>query len=268
MHYTPDYKKTALDALKGNWPKAIIVSLIASIVSGVGYDRFDITVKQNYQISSEQFLAYFRNSGILPVLSYVVAIFTGFALIISLAYFILSGSFRMGYCTFNLNLIDNNNPQVEDLFSQIRRIIDGICLQLLTGLYTFLWALLFVIPGIVKSFAYSMAPYIMAENPGMTASQAITMSKELMNGKKMDLFVLKLSFLGWGLLAGIPSAIVTSIITNNIMGGGNIFTLILIVPLMMAGFVAGVALSAYMSAAEAAFYRMNITPKYTQTTEY
>ena len=71
-------------------------------------------------------------------------------------------------------------------------------------LYTFLWSLLFVIPGIVKAYEYKMIPYLLAENPGMTKEQAFAESKRMMTGNKWKAFVLDLSFIGWMLLA-IPT---------------------------------------------------------------
>ena len=70
----------------------------------------------------------------------------------------------------------------------------------LRGLYTFLWTLLLLIPGIIKSYAYRMVPYILADNPKMGADNAITLSRKMMDGNKFELFVLELSFLGWYLL--------------------------------------------------------------------
>lgn len=69
------------------------------------------------------------------------------------------------------------------------------------------WSLLFVIPGIVAAYRYSMATYIMAENPGMQATEAIERSKALMDGRKGDLFCLDLSFIGWALLATLTAGI-------------------------------------------------------------
>lgn len=65
------------------------------------------------------------------------------------------------------------------------------------GLYTFLWSLLFIIPGIVKAYEYRMIPYLLAEHPEMPMEQAFGMSRELMYGNKWRAFVLDLSFLGW-----------------------------------------------------------------------
>ena len=64
----------------------------------------------------------------------------------------------------------------------------------------FLWTLLFIIPGIVKAFAYSMTPFILDENPELTPVEAIHRSRMMMKGHKFDLFWLYLSFIGWGIL--------------------------------------------------------------------
>ncbi len=73
----------------------------------------------------------------------------------------------------------------------------------LRGLYTFLWTLLLIIPGIVKSYAYRMVPYILSEEPGLEADEAIRKSMDMTQGEKMNMFVLDLSFLGWYILGAL-----------------------------------------------------------------
>jgi hypothetical protein len=70
----------------------------------------------------------------------------------------------------------------------------------LVMLFTFLWSLLFIIPGIVKCFSYSMTPFILEEHPELGANEAIDHSRAMMKGHKFDLFWLILSFIGWGFL--------------------------------------------------------------------
>ena len=65
----------------------------------------------------------------------------------------------------------------------------------------FLWGLLFVIPGIVKSYEYRMVPYILAENPNLQMSEVFALSREMTMNQKMNIFVLDLSFIGWSLLS-------------------------------------------------------------------
>ena len=74
-------------------------------------------------------------------------------------------------------------------------------------LYTVLWSLLFVIPGIVKSYEYQMIPYLLAENPQMTKEQAFAESKRMMDGQKWNAFVLDLSFIGWDILSAMTLGI-------------------------------------------------------------
>lgn len=76
------------------------------------------------------------------------------------------------------------------------------------GLYTFLWTLLLVIPGIVKAYEYQMIPYLLADNPQMTKEQAFAESKRMMSGQKWRAFVLDLSFLGWNILSALTVGIV------------------------------------------------------------
>ena len=79
-------------------------------------------------------------------------------------------------------------------------IVTGVSLMML---FTFLWSLLFVIPGIVKAYSYALTPYILAKYPEVQAKEALKVSMKIMDGKKAELFVLHLSFIGWAMLAGI-----------------------------------------------------------------
>ena len=94
----------------------------------------------------------------------------------------------------------------------------AVLAMLLRGVYTFLWSLLFLIPGIVKSYAYSMVPYIIYENPNLTAKQAIALSCKLTDGYKWDLFILDLSFIGWNLLSAITGGILGILYVYPYMG--------------------------------------------------
>jgi len=76
--------------------------------------------------------------------------------------------------------------------------------MLVKNIYIFLWTLLLIIPGIIKSYAYSMVPYILADNPNIGVNRAIELSNEMTRGHKLDMFVLDLSFIGWYILGMIP----------------------------------------------------------------
>jgi len=76
----------------------------------------------------------------------------------------------------------------------------NMCGMLLMDIYIILWTLLFIIPGIIMSFAYAMTPYILVDEPQLPIAEAITKSRRMMNGHKFDLFCLYLSFIGWFIL--------------------------------------------------------------------
>jgi len=84
-------------------------------------------------------------------------------------------------------------------------------------LFVFLWSLLFVIPGIVKAFAYSMIPYILADCPNVTAKEAMKLSMRMTKGYKGTLFVMGLSFIGWYMLSSLTFGILALVYVNPYM---------------------------------------------------
>ena len=168
---------------------------------------------------------------------------------------VISGAGKFGYAIFNLKLVDGKEAKVSDLFSQFHRLGDGFLMNLLMGLYTFFWSLLLVIPGIIKSYSYSMTPYIMAEHPEMTVNEAITESRRVMDGNKVRLFCLAFSFIGWGLLCVLPSVILMSIVLIRLNATGDLSQLFWLIPAGIPSFVGSLFLVPYEQAAFAAFYR-------------
>ena len=92
---------------------------------------------------------------------------------------------------------EDNALEVGNLFHKFSSYI-GV--SLLRYLYTVLWSFLLIVPGIIKSYSYAMTPYIVKDNPGISADAAIEASRAMMKGHKFDLFYLHLTFLGWGIL--------------------------------------------------------------------
>lgn len=85
----------------------------------------------------------------------------------------------------------------------MQNLLKALGLKLFMFLFIFLWTLLLIVPGIVAAYRYAMAPYLMAQNPGMGIREAVNLSKQMMQGNKGRLFSLHLSFIGWALLAGL-----------------------------------------------------------------
>ena len=100
-----------------------------------------------------------------------------------------------------LSLTQNVRPKIGDIFKGFGMFGKALWLCIITTFFKMAWSLLFVIPGIIKGYAYSMAPYILADNPEMTAREALRESKKLTKGYKGQLFIMQLSFIGWFMLA-------------------------------------------------------------------
>lgn len=81
--------------------------------------------------------------------------------------------------------------------------VNIVLTMFLRDLFTTLWSLLLVVPGIVKHYEYLMVPYIIAENPAMDYKEAFQISKQMMDGEKMEAFIMDLSFIGWYLLSAV-----------------------------------------------------------------
>lgn len=117
--------------------------------------------------------------------------------------FVIAGPLLVGQAIYLIDMIENqtDGKKIELVIEGFKRsFINSFVATLLVGIFTFLWSLLLIIPGIIKSLAYSMTPYIIADEPGIDALDAIKKSQEMMRGHKMELFMLALSFIGWFLL--------------------------------------------------------------------
>ena len=116
------------------------------------------------------------------------------------ASFVITPAISLGLCLIFLGLTEGKNVEIGTLFSRFSCVGKALWLSILIGVFTFLWSLLFWIPGIVKGLSYSMAYYVLTENPELTAREALNESKAIMEGHKMELFVLYLSFILWDIL--------------------------------------------------------------------
>ena len=233
-----DFRARARMALQNNWLWAVLTGFVAGLlgaaVTALSGDVSSIVIRlipedvitalferlgNNVFFSSTEWYIFLQG----VVVFYVFLVY--FLLVFSIVMFIIGGTVSLGYAQYNLNLVDGKEAGIANLFGKFDCFGQGFCVQFLRHLFTVLWTFVFIIPGIVKIYSYSMAIYIAAENPDMDASNAIAASQELMNGNKWRLFCLDLSFIGW------------SILCTFTLGIGHLF------------------LAPYRDAAFAAFYR-------------
>ena len=138
----------------------------------------------------------------------------------------VTGLVSLGYISLYISLLRGKTPTFEGSISAITENIGTKFVStLLVSLYTFLWSLLFIIPGIVKSYSYAMTPYILLDRPELSATDAIKESEKMMNGHKMELFILDLYFIGWILLSMLTCGILVLYVEPYMMATKSAFYL-------------------------------------------
>lgn len=171
MKTISEYKDMALLSLEGKWGKAAIATLIVFII----LELFG---------SSPSFFMD-------PIPSMVLqGVFS--LLLLPLVW---------GHFIFFLRLIRDENLDYGHLFDGFNQYFRIFLAELLRGIYILLWALLLIIPGIIKEYSYAMTEFILKDNPEMSGEEAICESMRLMQGHKMQLFLLDLSMIGWLILS-------------------------------------------------------------------
>lgn len=123
------------------------------------------------------------------------------ALAITIVGGVLSFIMQIGLVKYMINFITDKQNEIEVLFSKFKDWKQATVVYLHQFINVFLWTLLFIIPGIIKGYAYSLVTYILADNSKISSKEVLKLSEEMMNGHKMQLFTLELSFVGWHLLA-------------------------------------------------------------------
>lgn len=201
------YREQARESLRGNWGKAVIVCLLGTLL---GADVMTIGTVENRRGSIKDNIEYFRHQVDSSVFRMFLLILLGvisIILVYSIIAFIIGGAIQLGMITFFIGLHQGEPVSVSDLFSQFHSFGKALGLRIVTVFFVWLWSLLLVIPGIIAAFRYSMAPYILAENPDIGVMEALDLSKRMMMGNKLRLFFLGLSFFGWMLLGVITGGI-------------------------------------------------------------
>lgn len=180
-----DLKRRAKEQLRGKWLQAGIVCFIAWVVTMSFTGGNAVHSFQNVWQNGELVTVTTTNSS------------NGLGSLVS---FILSGPITLGVTCYFLKLIRNEEPFIENMFGGFKFFIKSFVLNFLIIIFTTLWTLLFIIPGIIAILRYSMSYYIMMDNPELSAFEALNRSKLMMVGFKFQLFSLWCSYLGWFIL--------------------------------------------------------------------
>lgn len=186
-----DFRSEAKFALKGEYSKSLLASLIATVM-GVQTTAINFSLIINFR--TEESTNPFPI--VIPHEIIILLIIIGCVVLL----FIIGSIISTGYAKYNLDLVNNNCPSIGLLFKYFKYAKKIIIANLLILLKVFLWSLLFIIPGIIAVYSYAMVPYILAENPNLSPKEVLDLSKKMMKGNKWRFFCLEFSFIGWSLL--------------------------------------------------------------------
>ena len=184
MQLNSELRAQARERLEGQWGTFVLMTFLMLVIQTIlqipGYIGSLLEI-----LSPENVLASLSFSNISNILS-LLALPLSWGLTVSL-----------------LRNHREESVDLENLFDGFRggRYTRVFCALFLVNLFTFLWTLLLIIPGIMKAFSYALTPYILLDEPELTAKQAIARSCEIMQGRRWKLFCLYLSFIGWGILS-------------------------------------------------------------------
>lgn len=185
-------RREAREALKGKWGSAVLLMLVYAFVTIVFPMVVEVVLSGGWDVWIEQ-----EN---VPTSVSIVSLLLSLALI----------PFSVVVYWVFLDVYRHEPVRISPMFTVYQ---DGklslklIGTSVLFGIFVFLWSLLLIIPGIIKSLSYSQTFFLLKDHPEYGALQAISESKKRMKGYKGKLFLLYLSFIGWGLLSIITFGI-------------------------------------------------------------
>ncbi len=138
----------------------------------------------------------------------LVSVFLGWLPFVGgIAALIISGPLQLGITIFYVSFIRTEATDFNKVFEGFNDFGRALAAFLLMALFTFLWSLLLIIPGIIAAYRYSQTYYILMDDPNISAIDALRKSSDMMSGAKMKLFMLHLSFIGWGILTAFTFGI-------------------------------------------------------------
>lgn len=182
-----EIKKEAKKLLVGNHLTILIMMILVTVISyaagNISTTILFSAINATPDMGANTLLGY--------LLIYIVVYIFMLAFVLSLG---------LGLIKTYTKVVKEEDISITDVFCMVKHMGKAFCMNFVVSLYTTLWSLLFIIPGIIKTYSYAATPYIIANNPDMKINDAITKSRELMDGHKFELFVLQLSFIGWMLL--------------------------------------------------------------------
>lgn len=221
-------KETAKELLKKNhWlcvGVTFLISLLGGTASGISSGfNFNFNFNSNNadttvpDFSASQNLI-FDEALALAIPIFIVVFILSLVIIFAINAFV-GNQLKVGGCRFFLKYRKNHPVEVSEIFKSYtdKTFLNVAKVTIIRDLSVFLWSLLCVIPGIIKAYEYAAVNYILAVNPTMDYKQALELSKKIMNGHKLELFELYISFIGWHILSSFTCGLLSIFYVNPYM---------------------------------------------------
>lgn len=197
-----ELKDRAKGILKLYYWKAVLVSFILAVIAG-GSSGGSSSGSSN-AATGRAVKKSIESSGGFEYFLIIISGFIAFILVAVIAFLLIKififNPLEIGARRFFI-VSRVGQPELLELGYGFNKAYKNVVMvQFMRGFFTFLWFCVLIVPGIVKAYEYRMIPYILAENPDLSSSEAFRISKEMMNGEKWNAFILDLSFIGWDIL--------------------------------------------------------------------
>ena len=207
MLKSKELRVRAWESLKGKYWMAFAVIIVTGLIASVG-NAF-VSFGQNLgevlgmvdpaELDSTMVIGALVLNGVVIISAIIGAVFSIF----------VTNAITVGVSNYFIKNTDSK-PSFADAFSGFKvKYGRNIGTLLLAGIKTVLWTLLFIIPGIIKTYEYAIIPYILADDPEISSKDAFKKAKQMMKGNKWRLFKLEFSFIGWAILCVLTLGIGT-----------------------------------------------------------
>lgn len=207
MSNSKELRARAWQSLKGKYWMAFAVILVTGLIGSIGnaFVSFGqqlgevLGMVEPAELDSTMAIGALVLSGVVIISAIIGGLYSIF----------VTDALTVGTCNYFIKNTDSK-PSFKDIFSGFKvKYGRNIGTLLLSGIKAFLWTLLFIIPGIIKSYEYSIIPYILADDPEISSKDAFKKAKQMMKGNKWRLFKLEFSFIGWFVLCVLTLGIGT-----------------------------------------------------------
>ena len=206
-----ELKSRAKYNLRRYYWAALLVCFITVLLGGGNGGTTAGSTSTSVNNASERGYSIELNEAAYTVMAIIFVVALVVIIIVLLLSIFVGGPVQVGQKRFFMESRDMEfgNAGVGKIFYSFSggRYWNTVKVMLLRNIFIFLWTLLLVVPGIIKAYEYYMVPYILAENPDIHYKDALNLSREMMYGQKMNVFVLELSFIGWELLGAFACGI-------------------------------------------------------------